>query len=81
LFTVLILLLCVTVPAVVLGAAVPFIAPELIRMVLIASALGLGMITLVTCGFELCRKWLIPHSLRKIGRFPFFLHAERKAAA
>jgi hypothetical protein len=73
LFAILILLLCLTVPAVVFLVAMPFLAPEGIRLFLPASIMGIGLIALVALGFEMCRRLLIPQPLRQVGRFPFFL--------
>ena len=79
LFAALVLLLCLTVPAVVFGVAMPFIAREEAWLFPSISIIGVGLIAPVVWGFEACRKLIIPPSLRKIGRFPFFLYALRRA--
>jgi hypothetical protein len=78
LFAILVLLLCLTVPVVIFLAAMPFIAPEGIPVTLGLAVIGVGLLALVLLGFEACRKALIPHSLRQIGRFPFSIHAIHK---
>jgi hypothetical protein len=80
LFAVLVLLLCLTVPSVVFLAATPFVAPEGTRLIAALAVIGVGLLTFVLWAFEACRKSLIPHSLRQIGRFPFRLHELRKTA-
>jgi len=80
LFAMLMLLLFLTVPLVIFLLVMPFIAPEGTRLVLAGSVVGVGLLALVVWGFETCRRSLIPHSLRQIGRFPFFLYGLRKAA-
>jgi hypothetical protein len=77
LFAMLMLLLFLTVPLVIFLFAMPFIAPEGTWLMLTGSLVGVGLIALVVWGFEICRKSVIPHSLRQIGRFPFFLFALR----
>src|SRR6266540_3508355 len=54
LFAVLMLLLFVTVPAVVFLVAMPFIAPKGIWLALVGTATGVGLLALVTWGFEAC---------------------------
>jgi hypothetical protein len=83
LFALLILLLFLTIPLAVFLFAMPFIAQkgEMLKGVigfLVLSVIGIGLLALVARGFEICRKSLIPDSLRHIGRSPFFLCAKRK---
>jgi hypothetical protein len=73
LFAILMLSLFVTVPLVVFLLVIPFIAPEGIWPMLAGSVVGVGLLAHLVWGFETCRRSLIPHSLRQIGRFPFFL--------
>jgi hypothetical protein len=74
LFTLLMLLLFLTVPLVVFLIAMPFIAPEITWPVLAIAVLGIGLLALNISGFEICRRSQIPHSLRQVGRIPFFLY-------
>jgi hypothetical protein len=78
-FAVLILLLFLTVPAIVFCVAMSFIAPETERLFLPASVIGVALVALIARGFEMCRRLLIPQSLRQVGRFPFFLRGLSKA--
>jgi hypothetical protein len=80
LFAALMLLLFLTVPVVVFLFAMPFIAPKAIWLPLVGAIIGIGLLIFVAQGFETCRKLLIPHSLRQVGRFPFYLFALRKTA-
>ena len=80
LFIALMLLLFLTVPLIVFAFAVPFIGLDGAWWLLAGAVVGVGLLTLVVRGFEVCRRLLIPHSLRQIGRFPFMLHAVRKMA-
>jgi len=74
LFAVLILILFLTVPAVIFTFMAMFAAPEGTWLFLASSVIGLALLALVVWGFEGCRRFLIPHSLRQVGRFPFVLY-------
>jgi hypothetical protein len=80
LFALLVLLLFLTVPLIIFFVAMPFIAPEGTWPFLALSVVGIGLLALVMWAFEACRRSLIPHSLRQIGRFPFFLYDLHKTA-
>jgi uncharacterized membrane protein len=80
LFAILILLLLVTVPLVIFLFVAIFAAPDGTWMMVTGSALGLALLGVVAWGFEVCRRLLIPDSLRQIGRFPFFLYGVRDVA-
>ncbi len=73
LFALLILLVCLTVPLVVFLLAFVFIMPEGVKMFGLLSLTGIGLLALVTWGIDGCRRAIIPQSLHRIGRFPFFL--------
>lgn len=78
LFAVLILLLILTVPMVVFLFAAFFVAHEGLVPLAIGLIFGLGLLGLVSWGFDVCRRAIIPKSLRQIGRSPFFLYELRK---
>jgi hypothetical protein len=80
LFALLMLLLFLTVPLIIFLVAMPFIAPEGARSFLAMSVVGVGLLAVVMWAFEGCRRSMIPHSLRKIGRFPFVLYGLQKTA-
>jgi ABC-type multidrug transport system permease subunit len=80
LFALLMLLLFLTVPLIIFFVAMPFIAPEGTWRFLALSVIGVGLLALVMWAFEACRRSLIPHSLRQIGRFPFVLYDLHKTA-
>jgi len=80
LFSVLMLSLFLTVPLVIFLFVAIFAAPEGKRLMLTGSVVGATLVVLVVWGFEVCRKSLIPGSLRQIGRFPFFLYGLRDTA-
>lgn len=80
LFAVLILLLFLTIPLVLFLLVAIFAAAKGIGVMLTGSILGLALLGLVTWGFEACRRSLIPHSLRQLGQFPFFLYGIRDTA-
>jgi hypothetical protein len=77
LFGILILSLFLTVPLVIFLFVAIFAAPEGKRLMLTGVVVGALLIGLVVWGFEICRRSLIPGSLRQIGRFPFFLYGLR----
>jgi hypothetical protein len=77
LFAVLILALFLTVPLVIFLFVAIFVAPEGKRLMLTGAVVGLTFIGMVVWGFEMCRRSLIPGSLRQIGRFPFSLYGLR----
>jgi|SRR5947209_622387 len=80
LFAILILLLFLTVPLVMFLFVSIFAAPEGTWRILSGSVIGLALLGFVAWAFESCRRSLIPHSLRQIGQFPFFLYRLRDAA-
>jgi len=80
LFAALILLLFLTVPSIIFLFVAIFAAPEGKWLMLGISFAGVALLGLVAWGFELCRRFLIPGSLRRIGRFPFFLYGLRDTA-
>jgi hypothetical protein len=77
LFALMMMLLLLTVPLVIFLFAAIFVAPEGRKLTFAGSVLGIAMLGLVAWGFELCRTSVIPGSLRKVGRFPFYLYGLR----
>ncbi len=80
LFATMMLLLFGTVPFLVFLVAVPFVAPETTWGFLAGAVSGVSLLALTVWGFEACRRWLIPRSLRQVGRFPFRLSDARPTA-
>jgi hypothetical protein len=80
LFSALILFVFLTVPATVFFIASIFVIPEARILFAVGALIGIGLLGLVAWGFEMCRRAIIPQTLRQIGRFPFFLYELQKAS-
>ena len=80
LFAALILLVILTVPSFIFLFLAIFAMPECRWQTFGISLIGVLLLGLVMWGFAMSKRFLIPESLRQIGRFPFFLHGLRDAA-
>jgi hypothetical protein len=73
LFAMLMLFLFLTVPSFIFFFVALFAAPEGTWFMFAATVVGVALLTCIIWAFELCRRWLIPRTLRHVAPFPFSL--------